>query len=95
MSIAILCIAILIGICAWGFLLAGAVSFYDPEKLSMRDYGMVLFIIDIFISAGLFTMLYIIATNWRRNPEARHYFYIGASCLAVALALGFVSLNIS
>ena len=90
MSIALFCISIVAGVCAWGFLLAGAMNFMDPDRPDIRGWGFALFLADIFISLGMFTMLFIISRNWRRRPEARRLLYAGLSCLAVALMLGLV-----
>jgi hypothetical protein len=95
MSTAIFCVSILIGFCAWGFLLAGALSFNDTEKPSIRGFGVVLLLIDMLVSLGVFSMLFVIAKNWRRKPEARRLLYTGASCLVLALGLGFIYLRIS
>lgn len=95
MSTAVFCTAILVGICAWGFLVAGATSFYDTEKPTIRGFGVPLAFLDLFVTLGFFTMLFIIARNWRRKPEARRMLYAGVACLAVALGLGFFYLRIS
>lgn len=88
MSIALFFISIIAGLCAWGFLLAGALTFMDPNRPDIRGWGFALFLVDIFISLGMFTMLFIILRNWRRRPEARRLLYAGFSCLAVAVTLG-------
>ncbi len=94
MSTAVLCIAIFLGICAWAFLLAGAISFYDTERQTVRGFGVILFFIDIFVNLGILTMLFVSAKNWRRKPEARRLLYTGVSCWAVALGLVFVCFRI-
>ncbi len=94
MSVAILCISILAGICAWGFLLGGALTFLDPDRPVFRGWGFLLFLADIFISLGLFTMVFIIIRNWNRKPEAHRLLYTGLSCLACAVALGITAFRL-
>lgn len=86
MSTLLFCVSVLVGICGWGFLLAGALTFNDAQNPSIRGLGWIL-LIDVFVSLGLFTMLYVIVRNWRRKPEARRLFYVGLSCLAVTVCL--------
>ncbi len=90
MSTVVFCIAVLVGIIAWGFLLAGAITFNDPDDPTNRGFGLVLFFIDIFVSLGLLTMLFVIARNWKRKPEARHLFFTGIIFLIVAVGLAAV-----
>lgn len=88
MGTVFLCTSLLVGICAWGFLLAGALTFNDPQNPSFRGFGWLLFLLDIFVSFGVFSMLFIIVRNWKRRPEARRLFCTGLICLAVAIGLG-------
>ncbi|HYG33759.1 MAG TPA: hypothetical protein VEC99_03185 [Clostridia bacterium] len=94
MSIAIVSISILAGICAWGLLLAGALTFHDPDRPVISGWGVLLFFADIFISLGLFTMVFIIVRNWSRKPEARRLLYAGFSCLAFAVVMGVVGFRL-
>jgi hypothetical protein len=45
MNVALFCIGILAGICAWGFLLAGALTFHDPDRPEIRGWGFLLFLV--------------------------------------------------
>ena len=68
MEIALLCIAATAGICAWGFLLAGAIAFHDASNTPVRGVRSILLILDILVSLGLFTMLFVVVRNWNRKP---------------------------
>ena len=91
MNIVFLCLSLLAGTCAWGFLIAAAVSFYDPEDLSARNIRRYLFVIDILL-IGMPTTVFMILWNWKRKQEARHLFYKGFACLAVAVGFGCICL---
>ena len=95
MNLTLFLAATMAAISGWGFLLAGAVTFYDMERPVIRGVGRILSLIDVFVSFGLITMFFIAAKNWSRKPEGRHLIYKGTTCIAVAAGLGLVSLRIS
>jgi len=94
MNVFIFCASILIGIYGWGFLLAGALIFDDPQNPAIRGFGRLLVVIDIFISFCVLTTLFVITRNWRRKPEARHLLYMGLSCLAASGGLVWLSFKL-
>ena len=87
MNVALLIFAATTGVLAWGFLFAGAITFYDFEKPTIRGAGRVLAMVDLFVSLGILTMIYVSIQNWKAKPEARRLMYVGATCLAIAVCL--------
>ena len=72
MNSVIFCVGILTAICAWGFLLAGALAFNAPEKSSLSGIGKALVFVDFFVSLCLLTMLQSshFANYWVRRLRA-------------------------
>ena len=93
MEIALLCIAATAGICAWGFLLAGAIAFHDASNTPVRGVRSILLILDILVSLGLFTMLFVVVRNWNRKPGARSLVWTGIVFVTVAVLAAIALTN--
>jgi hypothetical protein len=91
MNVALLCISLNAGVCAWGFLLAGALNLYDPDRPEIHGWSFVPFLPDVSVSLCMLTVLFIIGRNWRRRPETRRLLYVGFCCLVLALPLGLAA----
>jgi hypothetical protein len=79
-------IAILAGLFAFGFGLAGILGLVDFEPTEERRPRLA-FVLDQFVAGGIGTMLHDVGRNWARRSTERRLVYVGTASGVVCILM--------